>query len=96
MQITAAIEHYGSITALADALELEVSAICNWRQRTGELVPELYARRLDDMTGGALRFEHEAYGLPKPARRRRVRSSSSHRHPQSGSVVRQGGGSYHS
>lgn len=91
MLIDDAIEHFGTITALADKLGVLVSTICNWRVRTGALVPELYARRLDDMTGGRLKFEHSAYGLPEPAKRYRRRRAS----PSHSTVAQQGGENYH-
>ena len=52
-----AIEHYGSQTKLAAALNISRAAIGQW----GALVPPLRAMQLHELTGGALRYEPDAY-----------------------------------
>ena len=49
-----AIKYFGSVTKLADALNLTVGAISQWK---AEQIPELRARQLEDITQGALKFD---------------------------------------
>lgn len=62
MRVDDAIEHYGTATELARQLNLRSpGAITNWRSRYDGKVPELYARRLHEMTRGKLRFDRSEY-----------------------------------
>lgn len=62
MRVDDAIEHFGTATALARELNLRSpGAITNWRARYGGKIPELYARRLHEMTRGKLRFDRSEY-----------------------------------
>jgi hypothetical protein len=62
MRVDDAIEHYGTAVELARQLNLKSpGAITNWRSRYDGKVPELYARRLHEMTRGKLRFDRTEY-----------------------------------
>jgi hypothetical protein len=64
MEIDEAVAYFRSAVKLSRELGLRSSgAISNWRIRNGGKVPELYARKLHDMTRGKLRFDPKAYGL---------------------------------
>jgi hypothetical protein len=67
MRIKKAVKHYGSAAALARELGLTHSVVYNWLDRSEDpdaaVVPELWARRLHDKTGGKLKFDPRAYGL---------------------------------
>lgn len=61
MKKTAAIAHFGSAKALADALEISKGAVSQW----DDAVPEGSAYKLQVITGGKLRVDESMY--PKPA-----------------------------
>ena len=61
MRVQDAADYYDSRTALALALEVRPSAVSNWDTRYNGVIPELYARRLHEMTRGRLRFDSETY-----------------------------------
>lgn len=62
MKVDEAISHYGTAVELAKQLNLRSpGAITNWRTRNRGVVPELYARRLHDMTRGKLKFDRDQY-----------------------------------
>jgi hypothetical protein len=62
MNIDDAISHYGSAKELARALDLAgPAAISNWKVRYAGQIPELYARRLHEMTRGRLKFDRSEY-----------------------------------
>ncbi|MBU6956071.1 Cro/CI family transcriptional regulator [Hahella sp. HN01] len=51
MKKTEAVQFFGSQQALADVLKLHKSAISQW----GEIIPELRALQLENITGGKLK-----------------------------------------
>lgn len=51
----------GAVRKIARALDMSEAAVYRW----GELVPELAARRLHDMTEGDLEFEARHYRQPE-------------------------------
>jgi hypothetical protein len=66
MRIEDAIEVVGSKAELQRQLRLKSqSSISNWERAGKELLPELYARRLDGYRNGRrrLKFDPKAYGL---------------------------------
>jgi hypothetical protein len=64
MRVDDAIKYFGSGSELARQLKLKSAASpTNWRRRYRGIVPEQYARRLRDMTGGKLKFDPKTYGL---------------------------------
>lgn len=68
-----AIRHYGSQQKLADALGISQPSVANW----GEFVPLQHARRLAEMTQGALRFDPKLYQQIESARRQAMRDAVS-------------------
>jgi len=60
MKVTEAIGYFDSASDLAKKLGVRPSAVSNWRKR-GDLVPELAARQLHELTRGRLRFDPEVY-----------------------------------
>jgi hypothetical protein len=66
MRVNDVINYFGSLQAVATELGLRSpGAITNWRLRYRGRVPELWARKLDDITRGELRFKPSDYGLPR-------------------------------
>lgn len=63
MRTEDAIRHFGSKAALARALGIRQPSIYDW----GELVPMGRAYELQDLTGGALRVDRNAYNRRKEA-----------------------------
>jgi hypothetical protein len=62
MKVDDAISHYGSAAELAKALKLAgPAAVSNWKSRYRGKIPELYARRLHEMTRGKLKFDRQSY-----------------------------------
>jgi predicted transcriptional regulator len=61
MQIDDAVSHYGTATQLAKHLGVTQAAVSMWRLRYAGRLPELYARRLHELTRGKLRFDRKAY-----------------------------------
>lgn len=61
MRVDEVIRHFGTATKAAHELELTPGAITNWRARHNGKVPELYARRLHEMTRGKLKFDRSEY-----------------------------------
>lgn len=51
------IAHFGSVVAVANALNISHSAICQWR----DVIPEKNALRLYQITNGALRYDESFY-----------------------------------
>lgn len=64
MLIRKAIEHYGSQTKLAAALELTQPAVAAWLKRGKKAVPKRHARRLHQLTRGKLLFRETDYATP--------------------------------
>lgn len=60
MKYESVIEHYEKPAAVADALGLSVSAVCQWKEKG--VVPFHSAHRLHEMTRGAIPLEPEHYG----------------------------------
>lgn len=58
MKTQAAIEHFGSKSAVAAALGIYKQAVSQW----GELVPETRAYQIQVVTGGALKVDPAEYG----------------------------------
>ena len=63
MRTEDAIQYFGSKAALARALGIRQPSIYDW----GELVPKGRAYELQDLTGGALRVDRNAYNRRKEA-----------------------------
>lgn len=64
MHVDAVIKHFETATRAAEELDLAGAAtLSNWRKRYKGRVPEKYARRLEAMTEGELKFDPKAYGL---------------------------------
>ena len=61
MRVSEAIKFFDTGSNLAKKLGVRPSAVSNWRKR-GDLVPELAARQLHELTRGRLKFDPEAYG----------------------------------
>lgn len=57
MKKDTAIEHFGSASALADALGIRPASVSEW----GELVPEGRAYQLQVLTGGKLSVDPSLY-----------------------------------
>jgi hypothetical protein len=57
MKTSEAAAYFGSEYKLAKALKIQQSNVTRWRLK----VPEIWARRLHDMTGGKLAFLPEDY-----------------------------------
>lgn len=51
------IDHFGSVSDVAKALGIKHPAVCRWP----ELIPELRARQLDEITNGGLKFNPDDY-----------------------------------
>jgi len=56
------IEHYGSKSAVAAALDLKVPSVYEW----GEFPPPLRQIQIEMLTGGRLLAEPSCYGQAKP------------------------------
>ncbi|HTD90922.1 MAG TPA: Cro/CI family transcriptional regulator [Burkholderiales bacterium] len=52
-----AVTHFGSQAKLARALRISTAAVALWK----DSIPELSARRLHDLTNGALEFDPSIY-----------------------------------
>jgi predicted transcriptional regulator len=52
---------YRSQRELADALQVTAAAVSAWRKRNNGKIPELYARRLHELTRGKLKFDRDQY-----------------------------------
>lgn len=61
MRVDEVVAHFGTATKAAEKLNITPGAITNWRSRRQGEVPELWARRLHELTRGQLRFDREAY-----------------------------------
>lgn len=64
MRKSDAIEHFGSATALAEALKISKGAVSQW----GETVPEGSAYKLQFITGGKLQVDTSRYPIPQRTR----------------------------
>jgi hypothetical protein len=64
MKLNETIELFKGGSSLARQLKVTRQAVTNWKAK-GDLIPELYARRLDGTRVGkrVLRFDPKAYGL---------------------------------
>jgi hypothetical protein len=58
-------DYFGSEYKAAKALQIHQSYITRWKSK----VPELWARRLHDITNGVLRFDSNEYPYVKRIRR---------------------------
>ena len=63
MNTSDAVSHFGSVTALARALDISTSAVYQWP----DIVPEGTAYKLQVLTGGALQVKPELYRRNKAA-----------------------------
>lgn len=62
----AALDHFGTQQAIADALDISVAAVSQWK----DLVPPLRAAELQEITHGKLTFDPSAYrDRYRPSRR---------------------------
>jgi hypothetical protein len=57
MKAQKAIEHFGSVIKLADALDITRDAVYKW----GDTVPELTAYKLQVLTAGKLQVDPRCY-----------------------------------
>jgi transcriptional repressor of cell division inhibition gene dicB len=67
------ISHFGSATAVAEALKISISAVSQW----GERVPPLRAAQIAHLTDGRIPFdlgEYTGWNKPAPTRRKRRHS----------------------
>lgn len=64
MRKAAAIEHFGSAVALAEALNISKGAVSQW----GDTVPEGSAYKLQVITGGRLQVIASLYPIPQRVR----------------------------
>lgn len=62
MRKTDALTHYGSTTKVAKALGISQAAVSKW----GDIIPELQARRLAEITNGELKFDPALYDHQQP------------------------------
>jgi hypothetical protein len=53
MKKTDIVEYFGNQTKIAQALGITSAAVGAWKEQ----IPELRARQLEEITGGALKFE---------------------------------------
>lgn len=51
------IAHFSSVSEVAKVLGIKHPAVCRWP----EVIPELRARQLDELTNGALKFNPDDY-----------------------------------
>lgn len=51
------IDHFGGVSDVAKALGIKHPAVCRWP----DLIPELRARQLDEITNSALKFNPDDY-----------------------------------
>lgn len=65
MKTLDAISYYETTAALAVVLEITSGAISQW----GEFVPEWAAARLEKLTDGKLKYDHEFYMAHKRAKK---------------------------
>jgi hypothetical protein len=61
MRVDEVIAHFGTATKAAQQLDITPGAVTNWRSRNRGRVPELWARRLHEMTRGKLKFDRSEY-----------------------------------
>jgi len=64
----AAIKHFGSQSAISEALKLTRSAVCQW----GDVVPYWSARKIERLTEGVVKVEAALYdedGRPRSKQR---------------------------
>jgi hypothetical protein len=61
MRVDEVIAHFGTATKAAKQLDITPGAVTNWRSRNRGRVPELWARRLHEMTRGKLKFDRSEY-----------------------------------
>lgn len=66
MKVSDAAAEFGSKSKLAKRLGVHPALITRWKHK----VPEVWARRLHDITAGKLVFDLENYPIPKRTRRR--------------------------
>lgn len=65
MKTSDAVGYYGTTTALAESLDITPSAISQWNGT----VPEWAAARLEKLTDGKLKYDHEFYMRLKAKRK---------------------------
>lgn len=61
MKKTTAIEYFGSVSSLAEALNISQEAVSQW----DDIVPQLRAYQLERITNGALTVDDSLYSKPK-------------------------------
>jgi hypothetical protein len=67
MKTSDAAAHFGSKYKVAQELGINQSNLTRWKNK----VPEVWARRLHDMTGGKLHFDIKEYPIKKRTWKRR-------------------------
>ena len=60
------IEHFGSINKTAAALGIAHTSVIGW---DNEVIPEAMAARLDRITDGELKYDHEFYMAYKKSKK---------------------------
>jgi len=61
MLVKEAIEHYGSVAKLAEALGVSRQCIYLWVKDKDGIVPELHAYKIENISNGALRVRESDY-----------------------------------
>lgn len=74
MKVNQALKYYKTQDAIAVAAMCGKSLVSKWKSQGG-LIPEKYARRLSDDSGGEVPFRHRAYGLRPPTTPKRGRAA---------------------
>ncbi|GAB3215815.1 Cro/CI family transcriptional regulator [Pseudaeromonas pectinilytica] len=57
MKKQSVIDHFGGVSEVAKALGIKHPAVCRWP----DVIPELRARQLDELTNGSLKFNPDDY-----------------------------------
>lgn len=60
------IDHFGNITKVAATLGIAHTSVIGWDE---EVIPEAMAARLDRITNGKLKYDHNFYMAYKKARK---------------------------
>jgi len=62
--------HFGNQRTIAKELDISESAVSQW----GERIPEFWARKLSELTGGKLKYDPAAYTHPPQMNKRYLKS----------------------
>ncbi len=65
MNKQAVIDHFGGVGRVADAVQISHASVCGW----GDVIPEAMAARIDRLTSGTLKYDHELYMRLKAERK---------------------------